>query len=111
MEHLQAEISEALHAAKPTRAVKTYSVKTSDGSFPVLKFWRDGFEVAEGDAPRLRGHVDIFSGEDRIARCLIVIAKAEFGVATYEFKRRTDDTIQGPVDYAVDANAPVALLT
>ena len=111
MEHLQAEISAALHAAQPRRAAKTYSVKTGDGSFPVLKLWRDGFDVAEADAPRLRGHVDIYSGEDHIARCLIVFAKAEFGVATYEFKRRTEDGAQGPVDYAVDENAPVALLT
>ena len=111
MEHLQAEISAALHAAKPKRAAKSYCVKTIDGSFPVLKLWRDGFEVSEADAPRLRGHVDIYSGEEHIARCLIVFAKAEFGVATYEFKRRTDDAAQGPVDYAVDENAPVALLT
>ena len=111
MEHLQAEISEALQAAKPRRAAKAYSVKTDDGSFPVLKLWREGFNVAEADAPRLRGHVDIYNGDDRVARCLIVFAKAEFGVATYEFKRRTDDASQGPVDYALDENAPVALLT
>ena len=111
MEHLQTEIADALHASKPRRAAKTYSVRTGDGAFPVLKYWRDGFEVAEADAPRLRGHVEGFSGEDRVARCLIVFAKAEFGVATYEFKRRTEDGAQGPVDYAVEEDAPVALLT
>lgn len=111
MEHLQAEISDALHASKPKRASKTFTVRTVDGVFPVLKFWRDGFEVAEADAPHLRGHVDIFSGDERIARCLIVLAKAEFGVATYEFKHRTDDAKPGPVDYAVEDHAPVALLT
>ena len=111
MEHLQSEISDALHAAKPRRAAKVYSVKTEDGSFPVLKLWRDGFEVAETDAPQLRGHVDLVSGEEHIARCLIVFAKAEFGVATYEFKRRTDDGAPSPVDYAVAEDAPVALLT
>ena len=111
MEHLQTEIADALHASKPKRAVKTFAVRTVDGVFPVLKFWRDGFQVAEADAPQLRGHVDILNGENRVARCLIVFAKAEFGVATYEFKRRTDDAAQGPVDYAADENAPVALLT
>lgn len=111
MEHLQTEISDALHASKPRRAAKTYTVRTVDGAFPVLKFWRDGFQVAEVDAPQLRGHVDIFSGDERVARCLIVLAKAEFGVATFEFKRRTDDAKPGPVDYAVEEHAPVALLT
>ncbi len=112
MEHLQTEIADALHAStKPRRAAKPYTVRTVDGAFPVLKLWRDGFTVAEADAPRLRGHVDILSGDDRIARCLIVFAKAEFGIATYEFKRRTDDAAPGPVDYAIDENAPVALLT
>lgn len=111
MEHLQTEISDALHASKPKRAAKTYTVRTVDSAFPVLKLWRDGFEVAEVDAPRLRGHVEIFSGEERIARCLIVLAKAEFGVATFEFKHRTDDTRPGPVDYAIEEDAPVALLT
>ncbi len=111
MEHLQTEIADALHAAKPRRAAKSYIVKTDDGSFPVLKLWRGGFDVAESAAPRLRGHVDLFSGDEHIARCLIVFAKAEFGVATYEFKRRTDDGAPSPVDYALDENAPVALLT
>lgn len=111
MEYLQTEISDALDAARPKRAAKNYTVKTVDGSFPVLNFRRGGFEVAESDAPRLRGHVDVFCGDDRIARCLIVFAKAEFGVATYEFKRRTDDGAQGPVDYAVEPDAPIALLT
>lgn len=111
MEHLQTEIADALHASRPKRAAKTFSVRTVDGEFPVLKLWRDGFQVAEGDAPQLRGHVDICSGDERIARCLIVLAKAEFGVATYEFKRRTDGAAPGPVDYAVEENAPVALLT
>ncbi len=111
MEHLQSEIADALHASKSKRAAKTYTVRTVDGAFPVLKYWNDGFQVAETDAPRLRGHVDVFTGDERIARCLIVFAKAEFGVATYEFKRRTDDGKPGPVDYAVEENAPVALLT
>ncbi|MDG1971844.1 MAG: hypothetical protein P8I56_12880 [Paracoccaceae bacterium] len=111
MEYLQVEIADALHAAKPKRSSQTFSVRTVDGTYPVLKFWRDGLNVAEAGAPRLRGHVDILQGEDRIARCLIVFAKAEYGVATYDFKRRTDDGAQGPVDYAVEDDAPIALLT
>ncbi len=111
MEHLQTEISDALHESRPKRATKAFTARTVDDAVPLLKLWREGFEVAEADAPRLRGHVEIFSGEDRIARCLIVLAKAEFGVATFEFKRRTDDARPGPVDYAVEEDAPVALLT
>ena len=111
MDHLQAEISDALHASKPKRKTQRFRVRSEDGEFPVLKLWRDGFEVAEDAAPRMRGHVDILEGDERVARCLVVLAKAEFGVATYEFKHRTEEGAQRPVDYARDETAPVALLT
>ncbi len=111
MEHLQQEITDALRASRPKTAKHNYSVRTDGGSFPVLRLWRDGFEVDEADAPRLRGHVDILKDDERIAICLIVFAKSEHGVATYEFKRRTNDAAQSPADYAREEDAPVALLT
>ena len=110
MDHLLQDITDALHASRPKKARRTYLVRTDDGSFPVLRLWREGFEVAEADAPRLRGHVDILEGKERIAICLIVLAKSENGIATYEFKRRTNDGAQSPADYAREENAPVALL-
>ena len=78
--------------------------------FWALELRESGFDIAEADAPRLRGYVDLLHGEERLARCLIVCAAAEGGVVRYDFKRRTEDGPQAPADYARDPDAPVALI-
>ena len=111
MEFLQADIAAALDAARPKRVKGDFAVEAGGKSYPIIKLWRDGFEIAEDAAPTLRGFVDLLSHGDRIARCLIVCAEAEAGVVTYEFKRRTENASAAPADYARDDDAPVALLT
>lgn len=79
--------------------------------YPVRRLWDGGFSVAVEDAPRLRGFVDLMRGENRLARCLIVLAEEEDGVVRYEFKRRTETAEAPPLDYVVEEDAPRALLT
>ena len=113
MDHLQAEIAHALRQA-PTRRrhAPKFFVRAHGDSYPVRRLWDGGFAIAVEDAPRLRGFVDLMNGDDRMARCLIVLAEEEEdGIIRYEYKRRTEEADAPPVDYEVSDDAPVALLT
>lgn len=114
MDHLPAEIERALRAdgrAEAGRREPRYAVRAEGGVYPTLNVWSGGFSVAVEDAPRLRGFVDLMCGEDRLARCLIVLAEEEAGIIRYEYKRRTEDATKPPADYEIAENAPTALLT
>lgn len=112
MDHLQAEIALALRQGEGRRRQPRFAVRAEGGVFPILQLWDGGFSVAVEDAPRLRGFVDLMTGEDRLARCLIVLAEEEEdGVVRYEYKRRTEEVTAPSPDYAPDPEAPIALLT
>lgn len=111
MDHLPADIAHALRQTSPRRRGPKFEVRANGDSYPVQKLWEGGFSVLVEDAPRLRGFVDLMHGEDRLARCLIVLAEEDEGVVRYEYKRRTEDADGPPVDYEIADDAPVALLT
>lgn len=112
MDFLQAEIAHALRQERPRRRrAPSLSVRAEGDLYPIRRLWDGGFAVAVEDAPRLRGFVDLMRGEDRLARCLIVLAEEEDGVVRYEFKRRTEEADKPPLDYEASADAPRALLT
>ncbi|MEL6794496.1 MAG: hypothetical protein AAFP78_13640, partial [Pseudomonadota bacterium] len=115
MDHLQAEIAHALRQAGESRGRRRaprFGVRTEGGTFPVQQLWEGGFSVKVEDAPRLRGFVDLMVGDERLARCLIVLAEEEEnGIIRYEYKRRTEEATAPSPDYAPDPEAPVALLT
>ena len=54
---------------------------------PVISLGPTGFVIEADGRPPLRGHVDIYEGERRVARHLVVCAWAEDGLVAYEFKR------------------------
>ena len=109
MDRLPEDVAAALRARPPKKGPK-FAVLAEGETYPVIELRESGFDVAEADAPRLRGYVDILHGEDRLARCLIVCAEAENGIVRYDFKRRTEDAPQAPADYARDPDAPAALI-
>ena len=111
MDYLSDDITAALRADQPKTRGRRLTVRTEDGTFPILKLLPDGLQVAEAVAPRLRGYVDIMDDDERLSRCLVVRGASEFGVTTYEFKRRTADTGAAPAQHAIPDGAPVALLT
>ena len=113
MDHLQAEIAHALRQSSgERRRGPKFFVRAHGDVFPILRLWDGGFTVAVEDAPRLRGFVDLMHGDERLARCLIVLAEEEDGgIIRYEYKRRTEEAVAPPLDYAASEDAPVALLT
>lgn len=113
MDHLQAEIAQALRQAPAERRRgRKFFVRAHGETHPILRQWDGGFTIAREDAPRLRGFVDLMLGDQRLARCLIVLAEEETdGIIRYEYKRRTEESSAPPRDYDVSDNAPVALLT
>jgi hypothetical protein len=80
-------------------------------SYPVLRLWDNGFSMDADENLHLRGLVDLYDGGRHLAECLIIHSEDEGNTTTYEFKRRTETHDKPPVDFEIDANAPVALLT
>ena len=55
----------------------------------VLELTDEGFVIEADGRPPLRGFADIFRGEERVLRGLVVCTWAEDGLVGYEFKRDT----------------------
>jgi len=85
-------------------------VHVEDEIYPVLKLWENGFSIMDENAPYLRGFVDLYDGGRHLSQCLVIHSEPEGHVMNYEFKRYTKVTDTAPKDYAVDEDAPVALI-
>lgn len=110
---LSREVQEGLNAARK-RAQHRKSrlrVHAGDEIFRVLRSWDDGFAMDLDVAPKLRGLVDLYDGSRHLYQCLIVASSEEDHEMIYEFKRHTAASDTPPVDFALDENAPVALIT
>jgi hypothetical protein len=70
----------------------------------VMELTTDGFVIEADGRPPLRGYADIFRGEERVLRGLVICSWAEDGLVGYEFKR---DTSGGEIraDHAPPAHA------
>ena len=99
---VSAALSAAAHASrrKPSR----YRVKTGDRVMPVTELASDGFVIEADGRPPLRGYADIFRGDERVLRGLVICSWAQDGLVGYEFKRGTADGT-APADYV---RGPVA---
>lgn len=70
----------------------------------VTELASNGFVIEAEGRPPLRGYADIFKGDQRVLRGLVIVAWASQGLVGYEFKRGTmDGTV--PLDYV---RGPVA---
>ncbi|MEL7152816.1 MAG: hypothetical protein AAFN51_03255 [Pseudomonadota bacterium] len=103
---LPTQISDALaSAATKVRADRSrYRVRAGDLDAKVVELASDGFVIASDGRPPLRGYADIFQGDERILRGLVICSWAQNGLVGYEFKRGTADGT-APVDYV---RGPVA---
>lgn len=111
-EYLPKEVREGLEIARKQTLKKKsrLRVKVGDHDFTILRYWDDGFALDVDDAPRIRGLVDVYDGARHVSQCLIVASEEDAGEMVYEFKRETMAHDRVPLDYEVDANAPVALI-
>ena len=103
---LPADVTATLSDAviQSRRRPSRYRVKADGRDMPVTDLASDGFVIEADGRPPLRGYADIFQGDERILRGLVICSWARDGLVGYEFKRGTaDGTI--PVDYV---RGPVA---
>ena len=103
---LPSEVTAALSASVHAKRRKPgpYRVKTGDRAVQVTELASDGFVIEADGRPPLRGYADIFRGDERVLRGLVVCSWAQDGLVGYEFKRGTaDGTV--PADYV---RGPVA---
>ncbi len=109
---LSDEVLQGLERARKQAQRKKNRLRlhVGDEIYPLLKLSDDGFEMERDAAPHLRGFVDIYDGARHLATCLVIHSEPEGSVMRYEYKRHTDVTNGPAKDFAVDDNAPVALL-
>ncbi len=113
MSFLPKDVQHALREAqtRKTRRANRLSVHVGDAAYPVERLWDGGFAISVEDAPKLRGHVDLYNGPRHVYQCLIVTSREEGAERVYDFKWNTEVADRPAVDYVRAENAPVALLT
>lgn len=109
---LSREVIEGIARARSDALKKKNRLRLrADGeTFPVLRLWDNGFSMDATHAAHLRGLVDLYDGGRHLSQCLIIRSQSDGTTAHYEFKRKTEHVETAPVDFEVNANAPVALL-
>ena len=101
-EHISTALSE--RAERRRELPVNYRVRAGEREARVLQLATDGFVIEADGRPPLRGYADIFRGDERILRGLVIVSWAREGKVGYEFKRGTTDGTM-PVDYV---RGPVA---
>lgn len=111
-DYLSPDIAAALKAAHKAgkRQSKRLRVQIGERQYPVLKLWDKGFELESAPDSKLRGFVDIFDGTIHLMHGLVVAHQDQGEAVQYEFKRVSPAQDKPPLDYAREAEAPVALI-
>lgn len=107
------EVLEGIRRAQDKAMAKQSRLRihTDDKIYPVLRSWPGGFSLKIEDAPNLRGFIDFYDGSRHLAKCLIIYSAREGAEMIYEYKWHTSVGDPKPVDFVIDPEAPVALLT
>lgn len=110
---LPKEVQAGLDAARKAELKKKnrLRVKAGEEIFKVLRFREDGFTLDVEEAPHLRGFVDLYDGAKHLYQCLVIASVEEDGEMFYEFKRATAASDKAALDYVVEDDSPVALIT
>lgn len=101
-EHVSAALTERAEIRR--KLPGTYRVRAGERDAKVIQLATDGFVIEADGRPPLRGYADIYRGDERILRGLVIVSWAQDGKVGYEFKRGTTDGTM-PVDYV---RGPVA---
>jgi hypothetical protein len=111
-EYLPKEVREGLEQARKRdlRKRSRLRVHVGDKIYPIIRFWDDGMALDADEVRHLRGLVDIYDGSRHLYQSLIVASDVEAGELICVMKRSTAAADHAPRDYAVDDDAPVALI-
>lgn len=80
-----------------------HRVVADNVELPILSLDDHGFTIAADGRPPLRGYVEIFHGDSRVDRRLVICDWADDGIVGYRFKRREAKFRLPAVDYVRSA--------
>ncbi|MEM6904686.1 MAG: hypothetical protein AAF568_02225 [Pseudomonadota bacterium] len=89
----------ALNNRNTARSRARFRVVAEDRDHPIIDLSDTGFAIEADGRPPLRGYVEIFLGEDRVDRQLVICEWARDGLVGYSFKRDSAGADVAP-DYA-----------
>ncbi len=111
LEYLPQELRDGLALARTRRARRSrLRVQLGEAVFPVLSLSERVIVLDAGQAPKLRGMVDVYDGARHILQGLIVAAEVENGLLVCTFKRSNVVSETPPLDYERDPGAPAGYL-
>ena len=111
--YLPPELQQDLRAAQSQqRQSKARFRLVWDGTdHKVTRLWETGFALDAQEAPKLRGHIDIYEGPRLILRGLIVAAEQVGDEVFFEYKRVSNRHDAPPADFVATRDGPAGLLT
>lgn len=98
---IPADIVGAMDVARRNseRTRARYRVIAGEREHPVMELTDTGFVIEADGRPPLRGYADVFLGERRVLRSLVVCDWARDGLVGYDFKH-DNSGCEVPADYA-----------
>lgn len=102
-------LEEARRAAE--RRSSRLCVHVGDSVFRIRRLWNGGFSMDAGDAPKLRGHVQIYDGPRHLYQALVVTSYEERDERVFEFKWHTPVADGPAVDFEREREASAGLLS
>jgi hypothetical protein len=85
-------------------------IHDGDKVYRVLRLWDGGFSLIAGEAPNLRGFVDLYDGPRHLYQCLVISGRQDDGEQVFEFKWNTAVADRPAADFVRADDAPVALI-
>ena len=85
-------------------------VHDGDRVHRVLRLWDGGFSLIAGEAPNLRGFVELYDGPRHLYQCLVMSGRQENGEHVFEFKWNTAVSDRAAADFVRADDAPAALI-
>ncbi len=91
---------------KPRRKASRARIVVDGREYPVIRHWAHGFAMEIGEAPGLRGLVDLYDGQRFVCKALIYATSEGEGERVYEFKYANRAGPHAPpVDFALEGAA------
>lgn len=112
MQFLSNEVRAGLDAARKMAQVRRSRLRVHVGTetYPIVRYWQNGFAIDATHTSHLRGLVDIYDGSRHLTQCLIMASTIENGDLVCEFKRNTMAMDEAPLDFERNEARPIGLL-